>query len=96
MELGVQDVQNSFTRDGGQVVNYWRDTAQQVLSDAAAAADSPDRLTYAKMAAAQAALLAAHQYSAEAEQAYRLAMQISRQSGSRLWPGPTPGHHWPR
>ena len=78
MELGVQDVQNSFTREtAAQAVNYWRDTAQQVLSDAEAPADSADRLAYSKMAAAQAALLADHQYSAEAEQAYRVAMQIS-------------------
>ncbi|MBI5384685.1 MAG: tetratricopeptide repeat protein [Verrucomicrobia bacterium] len=78
MELGVQDVQNSFTRDSAaQAVNYWRDTAQQFLSDTAASADSAPRLSYAKMAAAQAALLADHQYGAEAEQAYRVAVQIS-------------------
>ena len=98
MELGVPDVQNSFTSQAAnQVVNYWRDTAQQVLSDTEATADSPDRLTYAKMAAAQAALLAAHQYSADAEQAYRLAVQIlAGQPRGRLWPGPAPGRHWPR
>jgi hypothetical protein len=86
MELGVPDVQNSFTREtAAQAVNYWRDTAQQVLSDAEAGADSPDRLAYAKMAAAQAALLADHQYSAEAEQAYRLAMQISPASPQAVY-----------
>jgi hypothetical protein len=86
MELGVPDVQNSFTREtAAQAVNYWRDTAQQVLSDAEAGADSADRLTYAKMAAAQAALLADHQYSAEAEQAYRLAMQISPASPEAVY-----------
>jgi tetratricopeptide (TPR) repeat protein len=86
MELGVPDVQNSFTREtAAQAVNYWRDTAQQVLSDAEAGADSTDRLTYAKMAAAQAALLADHQYSAEAEQAYRLAVQISPASPEAVY-----------
>jgi hypothetical protein len=86
MELGVPDVQNSFTREtAAQAVNYWRDAAQQVLSDAEAGASSPDRLTYAKMAAAQAALLADHQYSAEAEQAYRLAMQISSASPEAVY-----------
>ena len=86
MELGVQDVQNSFTREtAAQAVNYWRDTAQQVLSDAEAPADSADRLAYSKMAAAQAALLADHQYSAEAEQAYRLAMQISPASPQAVY-----------
>jgi predicted Zn-dependent protease len=86
MQLNVPDVQNSFTREtAAQAVSYWRDTAQQVLSDAEAGADSPDRLTYAKMAAAQAALLADHQYSAEAEQAYRLAMQISPASPEAVY-----------
>lgn len=86
MELGVPDVQNSFTREtAAQAVSYWRDTAQQVLSDAEAGADSADRLTYAKMAAAQAALLADHQYSAEAEQAYRVAMQISPASPEAVY-----------
>ena len=86
MELGVSDVQNSFTREtAAQAVSYWRDTAQQVLSDAEAGANAPDRLTYAKMAAAQASLLADHQYSAEAEQAYRLAMQISPASPEAVY-----------
>ena len=54
-------------------------------TDAEAGANSPDRLTYAKMAAAQAALLVDHQYSAEAEQAYRLAMQISPASPETVY-----------
>ena len=86
MELGVPDVQSSFTRDAAdQAVAYWRDTAQQVLSDATAPADSPDRLSYAKMAAGQAALLADHQYAAEAEQAYRVAMEISPASPEAVY-----------
>jgi len=78
MQLGVQDVQNSFTREtAGQAVEYWRDTAQQFYSDDGTPADSPPRLSYSKMAAAQASLLADHQYATEAEQAYRVALQIS-------------------
>jgi hypothetical protein len=78
MELDLQDVQAAFTRQTAtQTVNYWRDSLPQLLSDPAAAADSPDRLTYAKMAAAQAALLTEHQFPAEAEQTYREALQIS-------------------
>lgn len=78
MELGVQDVQSSFTPDAAaKAVTYWRDAAEQFVSDTALAADSPPRLAYAKMAAAQAALLAEHQYGAEADDAYRVAMQIS-------------------
>ncbi len=86
MELGVPDVHNSFTSQAAdQVVNYWRDTAQQVLSDTEATAYSPDRLIYAKMAAGQAALLADHQYSADAEQAYRVAMEISPASPEAVY-----------
>ncbi len=78
MELGVEDVQTALTRQtAAQAVDYWRDNLPHLLSDPAAPADSPDRLTYAKMAAAQAALLAEHQFPAEAEQTYREALQIS-------------------
>jgi hypothetical protein len=85
MELGVQDVQNSFTRETAtQAVNYWHDAAQQLLMDSEAP-DSPAHLTYAKMAAAQAALLADHQYGNEAEQAYRLAAQISSASPEAVY-----------
>ena len=86
MELGVQDVQTSFTRETAvQAVDYWRDTAQQFLSNVETPANSESRLSYAKMAAAQAALLADHQYGAEAEQAYRLAMQISSVSPEAVY-----------
>ncbi len=86
MELGVPDVQDSFTSQAAdEAVNYWRNTSQQVLTDTEATAYSPDRLTYAKMAAAQAALLADHQYTADAEQAYRVAMQISPASPEAVY-----------
>jgi hypothetical protein len=86
MELGAQDVQNSFTREtAAQAVGYWRDAAQRFPSDAEGPADSPARLTYAKMAAAQAALLAAHGYGDDAEQAYRLALQISPASPEAVY-----------
>jgi len=85
MELGVQDAQNSFTRETAtQAVNYWHDAAQQFLTDSEAP-HSPARFTYAKMAAAQAALLADHQYGNEAEQAYRLAAQISPASPEAVY-----------
>ncbi len=84
MELGVKDVQSSFTSDtAGRAVNYWRDMAQQYASDGTS--DSPPRLAYAKMAAAQAALLAEHQYNTEAEQAYRSAMQLSPDSPEAVY-----------
>ncbi len=86
MQLGVEDAQNSFTREtAAQAVSYWRDAAQQFVSDAQTPADSESRLSYAKMAAAQAALLADHQYGAEAEQAYRVALQISSASPEAVY-----------
>ncbi len=86
MELGVQDTQNSFTQDAAaQAVTYWRTTAQQFASDTQTPPDSESRLSYAKMAAAQAALLADHQYGTEAEQAYRVALQISPASPEAVY-----------
>jgi hypothetical protein len=77
MELGIQDEQNALTAQrAAQSVDYWRATAQQVLADPQAAASRDVRLTYAKMAAEQAALFEHHNYSAEAEQAYRFAREI--------------------
>jgi hypothetical protein len=80
MELGVPDVQSTFTAERvAQSLEYWRGMAQQLATDPEASG-SPDTLkSYAKLALGQANLLADHQYSAEAEQAYRLSTQI--------WPG---------
>jgi len=80
MELGLQDVQSAFTAErAAQSLDYWRGMAQQLAADPEASG-SPDTLkSYSKLALGQANLLADHQYSAEAEQAYRLSTQI--------WPG---------
>jgi hypothetical protein len=80
MELRAQDGQNKFTADrAAQSLEYWQATAQQVLSDPVTA-NTPDALkTYSHDANSSANLLAAHHYTDEAEQAYRLA--------SQLWPG---------
>ncbi len=86
MQLGVQDAGSSFTQQtAAEALTYWRDTAQQDFADDASAADSPARLSYAKMAAAQAALMADHHYPAEAEQAYRVALQISPASPEAVY-----------
>jgi tetratricopeptide (TPR) repeat protein len=78
MELRVPDELNAFTAErAAQTLDYWRATTQQLLSDTEASG-SPDTLkTYSHMAAAQANLLADHNYNGEAEQAYRLASQLS-------------------
>jgi hypothetical protein len=81
MELGAQDVQNTFTSErAGQVLDYWRSEAQQLVSDPDTPEGTDPRKTYSKMIAAQANLLASHDLTAEAEQAYRLAAQLEPSS----------------
>jgi len=80
MELHGQDGQNPFTVErAAQSLDYWRNTAQQILSDPEATG-SPDVLkSYSHDAVSTANLLAAPSFYSEAEHAYRLATQ--------LWPG---------
>ena len=77
MELGARNDQNSFTAErAGQSVDWWRNTTQQVLSDPEAAASEDALRSYSHDAVAAANLLAAHNFSAEAEEAYRLSAQL--------------------
>jgi tetratricopeptide (TPR) repeat protein len=78
MELRAQPAQNALTAESAaQTVDYWRATAQQLLSDPEASA-SPDTLkAYAKLAVAQGNLLRDRKYDPEAEQAYRLATELA-------------------
>ena len=77
MELGVKDPQNAWTADrAAQSVDYWRNVAQQLLSDPQIPDGSDPRKAYSKMVSAQASLLLDHNYPAEAEQAFRVANQI--------------------
>ncbi len=80
MELGASGGQNEFTAERAQQsLQYWQNTAQQVLTDPEAV-DSPAVLkSYSHDTVAAANLLASHNFPAEAEQAYRL--------GTQLWPG---------
>ena len=78
MQLRTPHEDTAFTSDAAaQVVQYWRDTTQQLTSDSTVPTDSEPLREYAKMATAQASLLADHNYSSQAEQAYQLATQIS-------------------
>ena len=80
MELRAQDAQNTFTAERAAAsLDYWRTTAQNVLADPEASGSSAALKSYSHDATAAANLLAAHNYTAEAEQAYRLS--------SQLWPG---------
>jgi hypothetical protein len=79
MELGASNEQNTFTAErAGQSVDYWRNATQQILSDPEAGGSEEALKSYSHDAVAAANLLAAHNYSAEAEEAYRL--------GAQLWP----------
>lgn len=80
MELRAGNDRNGFTAErAAQSLDYWRNTAQQVSSDPAAAGSDSALKSYSHDTAAAANLLAAHSFAAEAEEAYRLA--------SQLWPG---------
>lgn len=77
MELRALDGQNAFTpQRAAQSLDYWRTATEQLLSDPAAAGSQDTLLTHSHDAAAAANLLAAHNYTAEAEQAYRLSSQL--------------------
>ncbi len=77
MELRVQDNENALTAErAAQSVDYWRATAQQLLSDPATPEESDLRKAYSKMVSSQAGLLLARNYAAEAEEAFRIANEI--------------------
>ena len=72
-----KDGRLSFTAErAGQSIDYWRNTALQVLWDPEAASSETALRSYSHDAVAMANLLAAHNFSAEAEEAYRLAAQL--------------------
>jgi tetratricopeptide (TPR) repeat protein len=77
MQLRAPDGQNSFTLDtAGDTLQYWRNTADQLEGDTDAPEGSEVRKTYSHMAVAQANLMTDHHYDSEAEQTYRLAMEM--------------------
>jgi thioredoxin-like negative regulator of GroEL len=79
MELGAGDPQNDFTPErAAQSLQYWQTTAQQVLADPETSSSTTALKSYSHDAVAAANLLAAHNFTGEAEQAYQVA--------SQLWP----------
>jgi hypothetical protein len=77
MELRAKDGQNAFTPErASQWLDYWRNTTQQVLSDPEAVSASSTLKSYSHDTVSAANLLAEHKFTGEAEQAYRLAMQL--------------------
>lgn len=80
MELGARDEQTTFTPErAAQSLDYWRNMTQQVFSDPEAMNSTYALKSYSHDTVSAANLLAAHNFTAEAEEAYRLAAQ--------LWPG---------
>jgi len=77
LELGAQDEHNSFTSERAmQSLDYWQATAQRLFADPEAASSPATLKSYSHDAVAAANLLAAHQFTSEAEQTYRLAAQL--------------------
>jgi hypothetical protein len=77
MELRAQDSSDAFTADAAaQALDYWRTTTQQLPIGSDTSQDQAVLRAYSKLVATQAGLLAAHDFNAEAEQAYRLAIEI--------------------
>ena len=88
MELRVPDEDLALTPDSAtQAVNYWQSTAGQLLTAGGDGSTDPYVLkTYAKMAAAQAALFADHQLPAQAEQVFQASSQIYPSSPDTVLP----------
>jgi tetratricopeptide repeat protein len=76
MELNAQG-QGSFNQDAAaQSVDFWRSTAQVLLEDPEVTGSSYALGAYSHDVNATANLLAAHNFTAEAEEVYNLASQI--------------------
>jgi hypothetical protein len=86
MQLRASDAQHSFTLDtAAQTLDYWQTTAKQLATDPEAPEGSDVRKTYSHMAQSQANLLADHNYDAEAEQTYRLALQMEPDNSGAVY-----------
>ena len=79
MELRAQDGQTAFTSElAQQSVAYWRDLATQIAADPETTASTAALKSYSHDSVSAANLLASHHFTAEAEEAYRVA--------ARIWP----------
>jgi tetratricopeptide (TPR) repeat protein len=87
MEVRVEDPQNSLTPErAAQSVEYWQKTQGQLYgADGKPQLDEKLLLAYGKLATDQAKLLSDRNFTAEAEQAFRIATQISPSSGEALF-----------
>ncbi len=77
MELNARTGQNDFGPErAAEVMDYWRDQSQTILRNSEAIASETVLRAYSHDTAAAANLLASHEFSSEAEEAYRLATQL--------------------
>ena len=80
MELNATRDQQTFTPERAtQAADYWRGAAEHILSDFDATCSEDALKSYSHDAVAAANLLAAHDFTSQAEETYRMA--------SKLWPG---------
>jgi hypothetical protein len=77
MELNAPSDQTPFNADlAAQSVDYWRSTAQTLLADPEATGSEYALKAYSHDIDATANLLASHNFTSQAEEAYRLATQV--------------------
>jgi hypothetical protein len=77
MELRARTDENVFTSErAAQSVDYWRTTAESILANSEAIGSTTTLKAYSHDINSTANLLAAHNFAAEAEQAYRLSTQL--------------------
>jgi len=71
------DGQSVLTSErAAQSVDYWREAAQQLLSDPEITADSDPRKAYSKLVSSQAGVLQQQNFTAQAEQAFQIAIEL--------------------
>jgi tetratricopeptide (TPR) repeat protein len=82
IEMGPPQQQIGLINDtqADQSVDYWQTAAQQLLSDPDTPQGSDARKAYSKLITSQAGLLVDHGRTAEAEQEFRVALQLTPES----------------
>lgn len=81
IEIGAPEQQWSASPEQvTQSVDYWRTTAEELLADPDTPEGSDARKAYSKLISSQAGLLVDHQLPTEAEQEFRIALEISPES----------------
>jgi tetratricopeptide (TPR) repeat protein len=81
IEMGPPQQQSDLNAtQAAQSVDYWQTAAQQLLSDPETPQGSDARKAYSKLITSQAGLLADHGLPAEAEQEFRIALQLTPES----------------